>query len=254
MEEFDDVLEKPTDGVLNISNKAWVTIEEEVWSWGASLKSLQASFNSIKIIPPEIGQLNMLRELDLSSNRLKKIPPEIGHCVRLTKLKVNGNRLTKLPNELCQCILLEELYASENMLLEIPKDIDKLNVLKILMLQNNRIDYLPSAVSKCLSLEHIDVRHNPVKNMPEGLLSDANMIRWVCNNLAEFEAEMDVLRQANKSLQDAQIESDEQRVKLRDELSAAKSQIVKMKKNRPKTYMHIKRNFKSCGSRICTIM
>lgn len=34
MEEFDDLLQKPDDnGVLDMSHRAWVTLDETIWTW-----------------------------------------------------------------------------------------------------------------------------------------------------------------------------------------------------------------------------
>lgn len=38
MEEFDDLLQKPDDnGVLDMSHRAWVTLDETIWTWYAAL-------------------------------------------------------------------------------------------------------------------------------------------------------------------------------------------------------------------------
>ena len=34
MEEFDDLLQKPDDsGVLDMSHRAWVTLDDVIWTW-----------------------------------------------------------------------------------------------------------------------------------------------------------------------------------------------------------------------------
>ena len=94
MEEFDDLLQAPDDsGYLDLSHRAWSSLDDVLWSWGQSLIVLNVSFNNLKTISPGIGELSLLRELDASCNHIEALPEEIGKCVRLKKLKINGNRM-----------------------------------------------------------------------------------------------------------------------------------------------------------------
>ena len=122
MEEFDDLVQKPdADGLLDLSHRAWVTLDDTLWEFGESLLYLNASFNNITTLSPGIGELTLLRELDLGANQLEELPPEIGKCARLKKLKCNSNRLKTFPKEISGSTLLEEIIASENEILQIPR-------------------------------------------------------------------------------------------------------------------------------------
>ena len=86
---------------------------------GKTLLILNVSFNNLTFLPPDLGNLLVLRELDVSSNKLERLCPEIGRLVRLKKLKANGNRLVSIPPEIGKCKLLEELILSENKIKEV---------------------------------------------------------------------------------------------------------------------------------------
>ena len=62
MEEFDDLVQQPDDdGVLDYSHRAWVTLDDSVWTWSSRLLILNVSYNNMLEIPPEIGNLILLR-------------------------------------------------------------------------------------------------------------------------------------------------------------------------------------------------
>ncbi len=62
MEEDDDLVpEVDSKGVLNISNRAWVKLDPIIWTFAQSLIKLDMSYNHINELPPQIGELNMLR-------------------------------------------------------------------------------------------------------------------------------------------------------------------------------------------------
>ena len=108
MEEFDDLIQKPDeDGLLDLSHRAWVKLDDTLWEFGETLLVLNVSYNNVSTLSPGIGELTNLRELDFACNQLTELPPEIGKCSRLKKLKVNGNRLETLPLELENCSLLQ---------------------------------------------------------------------------------------------------------------------------------------------------
>ena len=62
MEEDDDLVPNADDkGFLNISNRAWVNLDPVIWTMSLKILKLDMSYNHIVEIPPQIGELIMLR-------------------------------------------------------------------------------------------------------------------------------------------------------------------------------------------------
>ena len=75
MEEFDDLLKEPDEsGYLDLSHRAWSTLDDVLWTWGQQLIVLNVSFNNVKTISEGIGELVLLREFDISCNSLEELP------------------------------------------------------------------------------------------------------------------------------------------------------------------------------------
>ena len=102
-------------------------------------------------IPPELSELEYLRELNLGHNRLTgDIPPELGGLANLESLYLSGNRLTgEIPPELGNLARLETLYLTSNQLEgQIPPELGGLSELRWLKLDRNRIaGEIPSELS-----------------------------------------------------------------------------------------------------------
>ena len=124
MEEADELVPQPdSKGFLSITNRAWVTLDPAIWRMTTQIITLDLSYNSIFELPPQIGELQILRELRCSINKISIIPPQIGRLQRLRRLYLNGNRIKKLPDEIGKLQLLEEFTLSENSLEDLPKTI-----------------------------------------------------------------------------------------------------------------------------------
>ena len=92
-------------------------------------------------IPPELGDLEGLRNLGLGYNRLTgAIPPELGRLGHLWEMHLRGNRLTgPIPPELGDLADLEKLFLEENDLSgPIPTEFGDLESLNRLELSHNR--------------------------------------------------------------------------------------------------------------------
>ena len=127
MEEADELVPQPDNkGFLSVTNRAWVSIDPAIWRMTSQIITLDLSYNSIFELPPQIGELAILRELRCSINKISVIPPQIGRLQRLRRLYLNGNRLKKLPDEIGKLQLLEELTLSENVLEDVPKTISNI--------------------------------------------------------------------------------------------------------------------------------
>ena len=115
-------------------------------------------------IPPELGNLEELRELHLHGNTLSgSIPSELGNLKKLKELNLSGNNLTgTIPPELGKLIRLQGLHLHNNDLTGfIPPELGKLTRLQGLYLQNNDLTgIIPAALSDMEKLGSLDVRGN----------------------------------------------------------------------------------------------
>ena len=82
MEADDDLVPEPdAKGFLDLTNRAWVHLDPHIWTLSVQLVVLDISYNHIHEIPPQIGQLVLLKELRASFNKITSIPDTIGRCV-----------------------------------------------------------------------------------------------------------------------------------------------------------------------------
>ena len=86
---------------------------------------LYLSNNRFQLIPPEIGQLNMLQKLYLDNNKLQSIPPEIGQLKMLQTLSLYNNQLHLIPPEICQLNMLHTLYLDNTQSELVPKNCNR---------------------------------------------------------------------------------------------------------------------------------
>lgn len=62
MDFDDDVIPLPdSSGSLDLSSRSWARIDPTVWGMGRLLLDLNLSYNRIRDIPPELGNLEMLK-------------------------------------------------------------------------------------------------------------------------------------------------------------------------------------------------
>jgi Leucine-rich repeat (LRR) protein len=256
MEEFDDLIQKPDeDGLLDLSHRAWVKLDDTLWEFGETLLVLNVSYNNVSTLSPGIGELSNLRELDFACNQLTELPPEIGKCSRLKKLKINGNRLETLPEEIENCSLLQEIIASENGMLEIPASIGKLDMLKTLKLQNNNLKELPPELGDCLSLEVIDVTINSdLEMIPEKLRADAKLILWTCQNTKDHRGKIDEMEGLIEQMQELAKLNDEKKIKLSDQITALEKEKIDLIAERPERYLKFVKRSQVVKSKLCITM
>jgi len=99
MEEFEDLVPTPDDeGRLELTYRAWSTVDDVIWTMGRTLVFLDLSFNSITNIPDELGDLYQLKELNLACNQVVALPESIGKLNKLNELRANGNKITEVSN------------------------------------------------------------------------------------------------------------------------------------------------------------
>ena len=188
-------------GVLDLTNRACVNLDPVIWTMSVSLVVLDLSYNHIHEIPPQVGELVLLREFRASFNKISSIPPEIGRLKRLRRLILNSNRLTAIPPELGRLAQMDEIVLSENMLEVVPQTLSLCAVLRILKLQNNRLRTLPFELSDVLTLEEIDCSNNPNLDMvPDKWRGDTVSILFVCRIHRDYYTRMEELTQTNGDL------------------------------------------------------
>ena len=153
MEEVDDLLKEPDDsGYLDLSHRAWSTLDDVLWTWGQQLIVLNVSFNNIKKISSGIGELVLLREFDISNNSLEELPPEIGLCARI-KNTAQRQSIKGFAKRAGNCKMLEELRVSENALTLLPATLGIIPTLRVLKAANNHLREVEPQICRCLALK-----------------------------------------------------------------------------------------------------
>ncbi|WP_427158347.1 COR domain-containing protein [Aliinostoc sp. HNIBRCY26] len=131
-----------------------------------NVTKLNLSYEGLKTLPSEIGQLTNLRSLNLQSNQLNSLPPEFGQLVNLRSLNLYGNRLSSLPSEFGQLVNLQSLSLSINQLSSLPSEIGQLVNLQSLSLSVNKLSSLPSEIGQLVNLQSLDLRRNQLSSLP----------------------------------------------------------------------------------------
>ena len=69
MEEFEDLVPQPDeDGRMELTYRAWIEVDDVIWTMGRTLVFLDVSFNAIMDIPEEVrGTYPPLRILSIPS-------------------------------------------------------------------------------------------------------------------------------------------------------------------------------------------
>ena len=71
--------------------------------------SLDLSQQELRIVPPEVFEIDSLEELNLDRNKLVKLPDELGQLKNLKSLSVSENDLMELPDSIGNLTKLEHL-------------------------------------------------------------------------------------------------------------------------------------------------
>ncbi len=147
-----------------INNMLTGTIPPEIGQLD-SLRQLTLRINQLSgEIPAEIGQLKALVYLDLGENRLTgEIPAEIGQLDRLRELGLNDNRLTgAVPSEIGQLDSLLYLNLTSNHLTGIPQEIGQLQNLLDLSLYGNQLTEIPPEIGELKALLDLNLGYNRI--------------------------------------------------------------------------------------------
>lgn len=256
MEElFDEQLEPDANGVLDLQDKHWVTLDEVVWSFAHSLLVLNVARNQLVVLPPEVGNLLLLRELRLNQNRLGVIPDQISRCVQLRILSLHHNRLTELPRSLQYCERLEEINVSFNELTALPLELGRLQHLKTLNVRHNKLSMLPHTLCDCPQLETVDCIDNPeLTDIPESLRSNTRLVLWICGTVKRHRAEVEELVAINTELERMARLGDEERLALRETIAQLERDKAALLAERPKYYLYAKKQLNHVVTEVCAIM
>ncbi len=151
------------------SDDPFTFIPQKIATLRDKLKSLNLSGGNCPILPPEIGELVLLRTMSLANNKIYDLPPEIGNLKSLNQLNIKQNLIRKLPREIGKLTELNSLVATQNEIETIPDEIGDLKKLRVLLLRNNHISTLPRSLLR-LDLKRLDLRGNKL-SVPEEILS-----------------------------------------------------------------------------------
>lgn len=232
MEEADELVPEPDNkGFLSCTNRAWVDIDPAIWRMTTQIITLDLSYNSIFELPPQIGELQILRELRCSNNKISVIPREIGRIQRLRRLYLNGNRLKRIPDEIGRLNLLEELFLSENSLEDLPKTISNIAALRVLKLQNNKLHSLPFELADLQTLEELDCSNNPdLAMVPKLWLGDTDSILFVCKIHRTYMIRMEEMSVTNDDLTKHSQYLEQEQLLYNENIKEFKSEITNLKR------------------------
>jgi Leucine-rich repeat (LRR) protein len=117
-----------------------------------NLTWINISYNQVKFIPPELGQLKA-RYLNLANNQITVLPESFPAASSLINLDISYNHLTDLPPWLDQLSRCAQLVLAGN------------------NIANNIIDVRDNFGRKCRRLKWLDLRNCGLRTLPEGLTS-----------------------------------------------------------------------------------
>jgi hypothetical protein len=148
------IYELYSTNILSLDNNQITKLPPEIDNLN-NLRELRLNNNQIKTLPPEIGKLINLQSLCLFDNQIKILPPEIGKLSNLRGLYLSNNQIKILPPEIGNLSNLQELVLHKNQIKILPPEIGNLNNLRGIWLVCNEIEYLPFEMSKLTNLQEL---------------------------------------------------------------------------------------------------
>ena len=152
-------------------------------------EQLDASFNSITRIPPEIPlRLPHLSHLNISHNHVTSLPESFSLLFHLKTLLIQYNSIQQLPESFVHLVKLERLDLSHNSIQELPENMGEMESLTKLNLCDNQLTSLPLSFGKSHKLAVLLAHNNANMQSPPQVVcqegSDATLcyLRKQCKN------------------------------------------------------------------------
>ncbi|KAL7694026.1 putative mini-chromosome maintenance protein [Plasmopara halstedii] len=252
---IDSTLIPDENGVLNLQENHWVTLDEIVWTYTDTLLVLNVSDNQLIHLSESIGNLELLRELLVANNRITTLPIQLARCVNLRKLDFRCNRLTVIPSELHYCRQLVDLNVSYNDITMIPMELGRLQNLRVLNVGYNKLTQLPYTLCDCSSLEQVDCEGNEdLKDIPDGLRNNTKLMLWICSTVKRHHMEISELIEINENLERMARLCDEERFQLCERIADLQSKKDALENERPRNYLLVKKHVMRVTSEVCTLI
>jgi len=162
--QFGHLLEYVGKGTDAVPTTLWDAVG------GSEISKAVLSKNTLTVLPPQL--LNFaatLTILDLSFNRIRQLGPEVGQLTGLATLNVRNNQLTALPAELASLRHLRDIVLSLNRFSELPKVLYRLPSLDTVIATDNQIGYIDASQSGLGSLQALsclDLTNNSINKVP----------------------------------------------------------------------------------------
>jgi len=157
-------------------------------AYAPRLTTLNLEVNYIRIIPPEISNLDTLTTLNLACNRISRLPDSFAKLKSLASLNLSSNRLKRIPDQVLAIKGLRRLDLSYNAITKISDKLTHLKDLVVLQIAGNSLtEELPAFFEIFQNLIKVDVRFNKLssidslKNSPK-----LEVIRATGNNISVF--------------------------------------------------------------------
>lgn len=129
------------------------------------LKTLDISYNQMKLLPDTLSQLISLENLLFGSNEIATIPEGISNLKNLKNFQGDNNMIETLPSEVSVYKKLEVFNVSRNQIKEFPMGLCRAVNLKVLNLSHNRLREIPSVITK-LTKTVFNFSHNQLCTLP----------------------------------------------------------------------------------------
>lgn len=126
------------------------------------LRVLDASYNRLRSLPPELFDLPRLEVLRLARNKLEAFPSGLARLRHLRVLDLAQNNLRTLPNDWADAAWLENLNLDGNALPAVPPVLFQLPGLRVLNLADNNLKRLPRDLSPWKNLRVLNLHNNPL--------------------------------------------------------------------------------------------
>ena len=154
------------------------------------MKILDLSFNSIKSLPDNFGNLKCLESLDLNSNKLTHLPDSLGQCIYLNSIDLASNNLNRIPATFIKLSHLKTLNLSSNQLNSTCfEPLTKLESLETLNLCSNQIQTIPDIISNFSALKELYVQANFIESIEyETSLKTVVFMDISANPISQFPA------------------------------------------------------------------